>query len=66
MMVAARINARSVVKWPFEVFCQCIKYQFCVHYGVLVHEGNVVTVKGGIMHERKASPLSTQDRLLHC
>ena len=27
----------------------CI-YQFCVHYGVLVHEGRVVTVKGGIMH----------------
>ena len=26
-----------------------------VHYGVLVHEGSVVTVEGGIMHKPKAS-----------
>ena len=36
-------------------------YQFCVHYGVLVHKGNVVTVKGEIMHEPKASTLFVQD-----
>ena len=31
------------------------RYQLCVHYRVLVHNGNVVTVKGGItmMHEQK-------------
>ena len=29
---------------------------------VLVHEGNVVMVEGGIMHELKASALSTRDR----
>jgi len=33
-----------------------------VHYGVLVHEGSVVTVEGGIMHEPKESALSTRDR----
>jgi len=27
-----------------------------------MHEGNVVTVEGGIMHKPKASALSTQDR----
>jgi len=29
-----------------------------VQYGVLVHEGNVVTVRGRITHEPKASALS--------
>jgi len=33
-----------------------------VHYGVLVHEGDVVTVEGEIMHEPKASALSARDR----
>jgi len=33
-----------------------------VHYGVLVHEGDVVTVEGEIMHEPKASVLSARDR----
>ena len=33
----------------------------CVHYGVLVHEGDVVTVEGEIMHELKVSALSAQD-----
>jgi len=28
-----------------------------VHYRVSVHEGNVVMVKGGIMHEPKANAL---------
>jgi len=32
-----------------------------VHYGVLVHEGNVVMVDGGIMHEPKVSALSARD-----
>jgi len=30
-----------------------------VHYGVLVHEGNVVTVKGGVMQEPKAPETDT-------
>ena len=34
------------------------KYQFCVHNGVLVREGDVVTVKGGLMQEPKARALS--------
>jgi len=32
-----------------------------VHYWVLVHEGNAVTVKGGIMHKQKVSALSTRN-----
>jgi len=36
-----------------------LKCQLCVHYGIqLVHEGDVVTVEGEIMHELKASVLS--------
>ena len=39
------------------------KHQLCVHYGVLlVHEGDVVTVEGEIMHEPKASALVARDR----
>jgi len=30
-----------------------------VYYGVLVHEGNVVMVEGGILHEPKAGALSS-------
>ena len=33
-------------------------YQFFVHYGVSVHEGDVVMVDGGIMREPKTSALS--------
>jgi len=36
-------------------------YQFCVHYGVLVHKGDAVTVEGEIMHEPKASALSARE-----
>ena len=32
-----------------------------VYYMVVVHEGNVVTVEGRIMHELKVSALSAQD-----
>jgi len=32
-----------------------------VYYRVLVHESNAVTVEIGIMHELKASALSTRD-----
>ena len=31
-----------------------------VHYGVLVQEGSVVMVKGGVMHKPKVSALSAQ------
>jgi len=33
-----------------------------VHNGVLVHKGNVVTVKSRIMHELKVSASSAWDR----
>jgi len=33
-----------------------------VHCAVLVHEGNVVMVEGGIMHKLKVSALSTRGR----
>jgi len=49
-----------VAVWLYKYYV-IFKYQFCVHCGVLVHEGNVVTVDGGIMHEPKASALSTRD-----
>jgi len=32
-----------------------------VHYRALVHKDNAVTVEIGIMHELKASALSTRD-----
>jgi len=37
-----------------------------VHYRVLVHEGNVVTVKGGIMYKPKVSVISRPKPILHC
>ena len=54
-------------KFWLQVNCKLIFiYQFCVHYGVLVHKGDVVTVvDGGIMPEPelkpKTSALSAQD-----
>ena len=39
-----------------------LKYQLCVHHRVwLVHEGDVVTVEGEIMHEPKVIALSASD-----
>ena len=32
-----------------------------VHYGILVYKGNVITIKGQIMHKPKMSALSAQD-----
>jgi len=44
-----------------KVVCDIIAYfthrPVLVHYGILVHEGNIVTVKGGITHELMANAL---------
>ena len=62
MWSLAIMSAAACCSYPFKDISkeQCTTH---VHYGVkLVHEGDVVTVEGKIMHEPKASALSARDR----
>jgi len=50
--------AHTIVDYPHVLSNSCLPG--FVHYEVLVCNGNVVTVEGGIMHEPKASSLSAR------
>jgi len=60
-----KFTARGILSYPplaSSNICTNIQtVPVFVYYGVLVHEGNVVMVEGGIMHEPKAGALSSLD-----